>query len=282
MQLFLNVLVQGWRVTLRRWRVALPLYLTGLLLGLVQTWPLLRAAGAGALSNPFLGELAGGGGDAAIDLLLGSPTAVAQTVGIWVFVALLFGLLFGLAYNFFAGGILSVYTGTRPFWAGCRRTFWAFTGLGILLLLLLLPVALAAALAGLALGPIGAAIVALILIQLVNLLGEYARAVAVVRDRRSPLALLGMAAGVVRRNLGGVLALALLGLLLHVALTLLYRVVASPIRATVVVVLWQQLVALAWLWVKLLRLAWAAGYARADGAARDVGPAGEAAAMAAV
>jgi hypothetical protein len=30
------------------------------------------------------------------------------------------------------------------------------------------------------------------------------------------------------------------------------------------IVVWQQIVVLAWLWVKLLRLAWAAAYVRAE------------------
>ena len=44
MQIFQIVLVEGWRNALRNWRVILPLYLTSLLLGLVQIWPLLANA----------------------------------------------------------------------------------------------------------------------------------------------------------------------------------------------------------------------------------------------
>jgi hypothetical protein len=62
MQLFQAVLIQGWRKALRHWCVIVPLYLTGLLLGLVQIWPLL-ANRKQALYNPFLGELAAGGSD---------------------------------------------------------------------------------------------------------------------------------------------------------------------------------------------------------------------------
>ena len=56
MQLFQAVLVEGWRKVPRHWSVILPLYLTSLLLGLVQTWPLLANRNQ-ALYNPFLGEL---------------------------------------------------------------------------------------------------------------------------------------------------------------------------------------------------------------------------------
>src|SRR5206468_12984238 len=155
--------VEGWRKVLRHWGVILPLYLTGLLLALVQTWPLLANRNQ-ALYNPFLGELAAGGSDAYISLFLSGPTRAGQTLGAWVSIALLFGLLFALAYNFYSGGAVSVYAGTRPFWAGCRRTFWAFIGLGALLLVLLALAIILAALFGLALGTGGAAIVALLLI----------------------------------------------------------------------------------------------------------------------
>jgi hypothetical protein len=265
MQLFQAVLVEGWRKALRHWGVMLPLYLTGLLLGLVQTWPLL-ANGNQALYTPFLGELAAGGSDVYISLFLSDPTRAGQILGAWVGIALLFGLLFGLAYNFYSGGAVSVYAGTRPFWSGCRRTFWAFIGLGALLLVLLALAIVVAALFGLALGAGGAVIVALLLIGLINLFGEYARALAA-HDRRNPFALLGMAIGFCVRNLGGVLVLALIGLLLHGALALLYGAVARALGGSVLLVIWQQLAVIGWLWIKLLRLAWAVSYVQAAGTA---------------
>jgi hypothetical protein len=262
MSLLQQVFSEGLRSTLRRWHVMLPLYIFGLLLGLVQTWPLL-GAGSAALHNPFLGELAAGSGDANITVLLSDPATVGQTAGLWAGATLLLALLFGLAYNFFSGGVLSVYTETGSFWSGCRRMFWSFTGLGVLLVLLaLIIVVLATILSGLV-GARGATIVALVLLQLVNVTGEYARALAVVRNRRNPIALLGMAMGFCRRHLAGVLALALVGLLLHAALAVLYGQLAGALAGAALVILLQQLVVLAWLWVKLLRLAWAASYVRA-------------------
>jgi hypothetical protein len=254
---FRSVFTEGLRNALHHWRALLPLYLTSLLLGLAQTWPLL-IAGDRALRNPFLSDLAGGG-DALINLFLGNPAAGASA-GVWVFVALFFTLLFGLAYNFFAGGILSVYAETRPFWQGCQQTFWTFTGLGLLLIVLaLLAIVVAVALGGL-IGSRGALITAVALTQLVNMAGEYARALAVTRDRRNPLALLGMALGFCGRNPGGALALALAGLLLHTALAAVYGAVASAIGGNVIAIVWQQIAVLGWLWVKLLRLAWAVSY----------------------
>jgi hypothetical protein len=56
-----------------------------------------------------------------------------------------------------------------------------------------------------------------------------------------------------------VLALALLGLLLHGAVAALYIGLGNvPLGAGALVV--QQLVVLLWLWVKLLRLTWALSY----------------------
>src|SRR5262245_31594552 len=138
MQGFGDVFVQGWRATLRHWRALLPLYIVGLILGLVQTWPLLGAAARGALSSPFVGTLAGGGIEPAIDLFLSDPATVGAAAGLWTLVTFVFTLLFGVAYNFFSGGIVDAYLGgsARSFWAACRRTFWSFTGLGLLLIVL--------------------------------------------------------------------------------------------------------------------------------------------------
>src|SRR5512138_3736526 len=99
------------------------------------------------------------------------------------------------------------------------------------------------------------------------MLGEYARALAVARDRRNPFVLLGQAGRFCARHPAGTLALALLGVLFQFVLALLYRAVAGAIGGSPLVVVWQQLIVLAWLWIKLLRLAWAAAYMRAaDGA----------------
>jgi hypothetical protein len=151
-----------------------------------------------------------------------------------------------------------------PFWRACRRWFWSFTGLGALIVVL----AAIAATLGIALGSLlsaGAAVVAaLVLLELVNTLGEYARALGVARGRRNPFALLGMALGFLRRRFFGAVGLALLGFLIHLALAALYGAVARLFGGSPAVVLWQQAAVLGWLWVKLLRLAWAASYVRLE------------------
>lgn len=271
MQALRQAFSRGLRDALRHPRLLLPLYVCGLLLGLVQTWPLLAALAGGALRNPFLGDLARGGGDALADLYLGAPMS-AGGAALWALAVLPLTGLFSLTYNFFSGGILSVYAGSLPFWAGCRRNFAPFTALGLLLVVLLaLPVAAASALSG-ALGLGGAAglLVAPPLILLLNSAGEYARAMAIVSGRRNPFALIGMAAGFCLRNFGGVLALMLAGTLLHAALIALYASLAGALAGSPALIVWQQLAVLAWLWVKLLRLAWALGYLRATGDAQKI------------
>jgi hypothetical protein len=261
---FQQALVDGLRRALRQPRLLLPLYLCGLLLGLVQTWPLLVALGNGALFNPFLGELASGGGDALANLFLGDPVAPGSAA-LWGLLVLPLTALFSLAYNVFSGGILSVYAGRRSFWAGCRSLCWSFMGLGALLLLLVvLVVAASALLAALFGGRVGL-IFALLALQIVGALGEYARAIAVVYDRRNPLVLLSRALAFFSRHLGGVLLFALLGLLIYGGLTLLYTLAAGPLtQFAVALLLWQQLALLAGIWLKLLRLAWAISYVEAS------------------
>jgi len=94
------------------------------------------------------------------------------------------------------------------------------------------------------------------------MLGEYARALALARDRRNPFVLLAQAIRFCARHAAGTLALALIGALLQVALVVLYRSLAGAAQGSPLLVAWQQLVVLAWLWVKLLRLAWAAAFVR--------------------
>jgi hypothetical protein len=263
-----EVLIGGLRQSLRVW-LLWPLYLCGLALGLLQIWPLLVAVGNGALFNPFLAYLASGGGDALADLAIANSSAFGLNAGLWAFAALALLLLFGLAYNFFSGGILSLWAGTRPFWAGCRHTFWTFTSLGMLLVLLAAFALVGAALLGGVLGTGGMLIVAAVLLQLINLFGEYARALAVAQGHRNPFILLGRAVGFCARN-PGALGLGLLGLLLHAAVLLLVGAALGAIGGTVAAILPQQLAVLAWLWIKLLRLAWALGYVRRRGDTADL------------
>jgi hypothetical protein len=261
MQRLQTVFTQGLQRALRL-RLLLPLYLTGLLLGLVQTWPLLYAAADGMLNNPVMEDLAGGGSDALLNLMLDGSYDVAMAVTGWLFTTLLLTLVFSLAYNFFSGGILSVWTDMRSFWAGCRRNLLSFTGLGLILVLLAALTLVGVALLGGLLGGTASLIIALLLLQVINLVGEYARAIGVVHDRRNPLVMFGMAVRFCLRHVGGVLAPALLGLLLHGGLLLLYRGVLSGVDNLVVTIIGQQLLVLAWLWIKLLRLGWATSYAQ--------------------
>jgi hypothetical protein len=159
--------------------------------------------------------------------------------------------------------MLSVAAGTLPFWAGCRRYFWSFLGLGVVLVLLAAVLIVIAGLGGSGLGNLNAGLlVGLLLMQGLNIVGEYARAIAIARDRRNPFMLLRMALTFCLRHLGGVLMLALLGLLLHAAVAALYLGSARlPLGLGALVV--QQLIVVLWLWIKLLRLTWALSYVSA-------------------
>lgn len=266
MALFRQALIDGIGRA-RRIRLLLPLYLCGLLLGLLQIWPLLAALGNDALYNPFLGNLARGGGDAPVSLLIGDAMSPG-IAALWAGVTLPLTAAFSLAYTLFSGGIVNVYARTTPFWPGCLRNFWPFVGLGALLLALVGLVAGLGALIGSLLGVVALPF-ALLALQFVGALGEYARAFAAVRGRRNPFALAALALRFLARRPGALL-LALVGLLLHLALALLYAAVAGPLAArsdtlgaAVALIVWQQLALIAWIWVKLLRLAWAVSYIQA-------------------
>src|SRR5688572_24803917 len=106
MNRFREALSGGLRQARRVWLI-LPLYMVGLILGLMQTWPLVVAGSRDGLRNPFLADLAAGGSDAVLDLFIGSATAGTQAL-VWAMASLLLTLLFGLAYTYFSGGMLSV------------------------------------------------------------------------------------------------------------------------------------------------------------------------------
>jgi hypothetical protein len=247
----------GFRDALRL-DVVLPLYIWGLLLGLVQTWPLLAAAQNRALNNPYVGQLATGGADALVNLFLGNPAAGALA-SIWGLVLVLLLLVYSLGYNFLSGGMLNVWADKSSFGRGGAWAFWSFTGLGVLLVLLaLIAVGIAAAVAAAGAGLQVGVILAVVLLQIINMAGEYARAIAVVENRRNPFTLLGRAFAFCARH-PGTLLLALVGVLLSAALALA-AVKVLPMVGGVVAVLVQQALALGWAWVKALRLAWALNY----------------------
>jgi hypothetical protein len=232
-------------------RLILPLYLTGLLLGLLQAWPALGAGAAG----PLLDDLAAGDDDALALLFIADTGAMATPTLLWAAGTLAAAAAYGLAYSFFSGGILGTWAGA-PFWAACRRYFLGFTALGLLLLLMAALALVAAALVGVALGFGAALAVAMVLLQLIGLWGEYGRAAAVAAGRSNPLAALGAGARAIARRPLAALALGALGLLLHVAVATAYGAVGP--RMGWWTPLAQQGAALAWVWVKLLRLGWAA------------------------
>ncbi|HEU5099857.1 MAG TPA: hypothetical protein VFU22_12590 [Roseiflexaceae bacterium] len=252
-----RAIVGGLTQARRAWLI-LPLYLVGLALGLLQAWPLL-VAGGNALHNPFLDQLVSGGSDALLDLFIGSPAAAPQALA-WAGSSLLLAQLFGLAYTLFSGGMLSVAAGKNSFWSGCRRFFWSFLGLGAVLVLLAALLLVFAGLGGTTLGRANTGLlIGLLLLQLLNVVGEFARAIGVARDRRNPFVLFGAALAFCLRHPGGVLALGLLGALLHIAVIVLYLGLAQ-LPLGVGALLAQQLIVLLWLWIKLLRLTWALSY----------------------
>jgi hypothetical protein len=240
-----------------RWPLLLPLYLVGLLLGLLQTWPLW--AGGMPPTRPFLAELASGGLDGLVNLALADPAGFGQRAAAWLGLTLVAWVLYGAAYTWLSGGVLSAYAGARPFWAGCWRYLAPYMGLGIILAVLAGLAIAAGVVVGALARPAAGLLAALVLLQLVNLWGEYARAAAVAYDRRNPLALLGLSACfVVRRP--GALALGALGLLLSGLIVALAGDSAARAGGTLLQALVLQASALALVAVKQLRLAWALSY----------------------
>lgn len=242
-------------------RSILPLYVCSLLLGLVQSWPILALAGSTGLNNPFLLELSQGGTQPYSDLFLGMAGS-GTVAGLWAFALLPAGGIFALVYNFVSGGIIGGWLASeRGFWASSRRFFWSFLGLQSMLAMVALLVIVATS-STLLSSPTIVIVVGITLLQLLNSLGEYARAYAVTTNRRNPFAALGAALGFAVRHLPRFLLLTIAGVALHAALIGLAWLLATTLPTTPLAFVWQQVGLAAAVAVKVVRLSWATAFAQ--------------------
>ncbi|MBI5878924.1 MAG: hypothetical protein HZB53_14835 [Chloroflexi bacterium] len=265
----LSILPAAWRDA-RRVRLWLPLFGLSLMLAVVQTWPLIDNR---ALHNPYLNDLATGGSDAWLLAALSNPQGASMLTALYLLSTVVLTAVFAGAYNFISGAMLAAWAGQSSFWRGGARYFLSFVVLGLLLIIAgTIGLAIGAALMATGSGLVGG-IAAVVLLQLVNVIGEYARALAVSRQRRNPFAMAARSAGFVARHFPAVALLAVLGLLAQAALLIMLAQVGatvtiwSPLAGVIV----QQMFVFGILWVKVLRLAVAAQLVRAEGAA--TGPA---------
>lgn len=248
----------------RNIKLIFPLFLIGLLIGLFQTWPLAWLLDQKLSKSPFLDSLMLSDTSSLINFVLGAPDPMlmGSVISIWLLISICLPLVFGLSYNFFSGGMLSASNGMHSFWSGCWRFFGSFNLLGALLIVIALivmgvTIALTNLFSSLTL-PI--LICGLVLLQLLNLLGEYARAIAVVRQRRNAFMLFGAALVFCARHLPGALAFGSFGLLLNLALAAFYWYGSQAISQPIVLIIFQQICLFAWVWIKFLRLLWALFY----------------------
>jgi hypothetical protein len=180
-------------------RLAVPLYLSTLLLGLIPTGVMLLGLGTLAGDRPWRGNLLGPGWlNLALEIFSeafysrGMPGLSLVIVGSVLLLPLMMLVQF-VVYGFLAGGILEALSPVPEprlsFWAACRRWFWPFFRLSMLgaVIYPVLSVAIGAA-AVLASGVIGPDINTLLQIAVqAVVLGwlELTRAVMVTRSTRS-------------------------------------------------------------------------------------------------
>jgi hypothetical protein len=253
-------------------RLAVPLYLTTLLIGLLPTTAALLGLVELAGDRPWRGDLLGPGW---LDLTSEIMAEAVYTRGgpglSWLAVAGLLLLPLALllqviAYSFLAGGILEGLGAApgeaRPFGADCRRWFWPFFRLSLLgeVIILLVGVAVAALtiFGGRWLGPDVGALLQLATLALVLGWLELARAVMVRRSLRSVGAALAQASRIGLRPL-----VPLIWLLLALPSAGLLLVSVLPPRADdpssardlLVALLFGQAVAFLAAWTRVVRLA---------------------------
>jgi hypothetical protein len=178
---------------------------------------------------------------------------------VWTFALLIASFLYGMAYNFFAGGIIAGWHSTNvQGWAACRRYFWTFTGLQMMLVMLTLILGIIT-FAAVGFQNIAGAIVLLFIIQLINTAGEISRAYAVIHEHRNPFKAWVEAIRFSVRHLPAMLTLTFAGFLLHGAFVSCAVLLTSVMSPTLLSVVWQQALLIAAIMVKLLRLSWATG-----------------------
>ncbi len=262
-----DVLAAAWRDA-RRVRLWLPLYLLSLALGFAQTWPLIDNR---ALHNPYLSDLAAGGSEAWTAAAVSNPAGATVMSGLYVLTTLALTMLFGGAYNFVSGALLTQWAGAGRYRSGGVRYFLTFGALGVMLLILAalaLAISTGLLVAG---GGMAAVIVAWALVQLVNVLGEYARVLAIARSRRNPFAVLGMGAAFIVRHVPGAALFAVFGVLVQGTLWAAFAAVTGvaatwPPAVTFVI---QQAFICALLWSKVFRLALAWHFVRVAASPRS-------------
>ncbi|MHB1131187.1 MAG: hypothetical protein ACYC4L_02245 [Chloroflexota bacterium] len=279
----LTIAGRATRAALRRWPLALALYVPSTLFALLASLPLLAAADDLTRLGPWAQRLAGTDTLNSITeittQLSGRPVpgelaAAMAGAGSSVLLGVLLLVPTSLVYNVMSGGILqqlSAGGAAGSWWSGCRQWAWPMIWFGLLANALFLPLALVGLFAVL-LVPVGGTagfVVQLLLavgwIAFLNGLLELARASMVTRHDRHASPALGRA---VRQLRAGALASALLLWLSLAVLATFYNTVAGsillaiPTTAPVLLVATQQLAALGGAWLKLLRLSAAVELAR--------------------
>lgn len=260
-------------------RLAVPLYLSTVLLGLVPAGLGMLGVAMLAGDRPWRADLLRPGWlNAVAEIVMTAfyardPTGISLLIvaGLVVFPVAFVGQI--AAYSFLAGGILETLRAPdgapTPFWAACRRWFWPFLRLsvlgGVLAVAVVVLGAVISALARPVIGPDLSAIFEYALQSVVFGWLELARAQMVVATERSVGRALGQAGWILRRPL-----VLLLWLLLSLpGLGLMFAAILPPsvddpfsAASFVVALLYGQLVVFAGAWTKVVRLAVAFRLAR--------------------
>lgn len=281
------LVVSGAGVALRRWPLALALYLPNLLVGVLAAVPVFLAGTVLAPLGPWTARLATADFAntffelSAVRLGQDTPDAARLALANFVQAVLILPLavvLQGVLYNVVAGGVLEGLAGERAgsFWRGLRRWvgpmlwfgllalpfFVVLAGLGLLLVALL---------------PLGEALawprltLALVWLACLNGLLEWARADMVARGDRRALRALGRALALPSHPglfLWGVAVWLLLGLAGFAFALLNANAILTLPADWPTLVLATQALALVGAWLKLLRLGAALGLVRAAGPVR--------------
>jgi hypothetical protein len=266
-------------------RLAVPLYLSTLLLGLIPTGVMMLGLGTLAGDRPWRGDLLGPGWlNLALEILMeayygrGMPGLALVLIGSVLVLPLVMLVQF-VVYGFLAGGILEALKPLPEpglsFWAACRRWFWPFFRLSMLgavvYPILSVAVGAAAVFASAVIGPDINTLLQLAVQAVVIGWLELTRAVMVVRSTRSVGEGLRHATRLSVRPLVLVawLVLGLMsgGLLL---VSILPPAVDNPYSFTdlVKVALFGQGVAFLGAWTRVIRLAVAARFAQMAPATR--------------
>lgn len=251
-----QILLQGLQQSFRL-KPILAFYLSNLLLSLIPTLAIVANL-TNSGRNPYLLQLLSQDPlNSLVDLGMGGFSN--NNPGALVLLFIFAFLLQRLCYDFLVGGAIASWDTRYSFWQACTRWFATNIGISLLVIISSIVIIIFASILSAAVHPLLGFGIGLLLIIALNNVGEFARARAVVNNRRNPFSLFFSALWFCISHPITWITCAL-GLLIILLTQFPQNIAFSANTALVLGIALQQVILLIASWSKALRLSWAYHY----------------------